>query len=78
MFGIGIIGCGKIAQVRHIPEYAEHKDAKLLGFYDINLERAADLASSTAALPTQRWKNCWTILRSMQYPSVQPTSPMRS
>ncbi|MBR5125943.1 MAG: Gfo/Idh/MocA family oxidoreductase [Oscillospiraceae bacterium] len=44
MFGIGIIGCGKIAQVRHIPEYAEHKDATLLGFYDINLERAAALA----------------------------------
>ena len=44
MFGIGMIGCGKIAQVRHIPEYAEHKDAKLLGFYDINLERAAALA----------------------------------
>ena len=45
MFGIGIIGCGKIAQVRHIPEYAENKDAKLLGFYDINQERAASLAS---------------------------------
>ena len=44
MFGIGIIGCGKIAQVRHIPEYAENKDAKLLGFYDINQERAAALA----------------------------------
>ena len=44
MFGIGIIGCGKIAQVRHIPEYAEHKDAKLLGFYDINQQRAAALA----------------------------------
>ena len=44
MFGIGIIGCGKIAQVRHIPEYAENKDAKLLGFYDINKERAAALA----------------------------------
>ena len=44
MFGIGIIGCGKIAQVRHIPEYAEHKDAKLLGFYDINQDRAAALA----------------------------------
>ena len=24
MFHIGMIGCGKIAQVRHIPEYAEH------------------------------------------------------
>lgn len=44
MFGIGIIGCGKIAQVRHIPEYADHKDAKLLGFYDINLARAQELA----------------------------------
>ena len=44
MFGIGIIGCGKIAQVRHIPEYAEHKDAKLVGFYDINLARAQELA----------------------------------
>ena len=39
MFGIGIIRCGKIAQVRHIPEYAENKDAKLLGYYDINLAR---------------------------------------
>ena len=45
MFGIGIIGCGKIAQVRHIPEYAEHPEAKLLGFYDINLERAGALAA---------------------------------
>ena len=44
MFGIGIIGCGKIAQVRHIPEYAENKDAKLVGFYDINQARAAGLA----------------------------------
>ena len=33
MFGIGIIGCGKIAQVRHIPEYADHPEAVLLGFY---------------------------------------------
>ena len=45
MFGIGIIGCGKIAQVRHIPEYAENKDAKLVGFYDINLARAQELAA---------------------------------
>ena len=45
MFGIGIIGCGKIAQVRHIPEYADHPEAELLGFYDINLERARELAA---------------------------------
>ncbi len=44
MFGIGIIGCGKIAQVRHIPEYAANSNAKLVGFYDINLPRAQELA----------------------------------
>ena len=42
--GIGIIGCGKIAQVRHIPEYADHPDAELRGFYDLDLPRAQGLA----------------------------------
>ncbi|MFT4104189.1 MAG: Gfo/Idh/MocA family oxidoreductase [Lacrimispora sp.] len=44
MFNIGIIGCGKIAQVRHIPEYAENPDARLWGYYDLNQERAKELA----------------------------------
>jgi predicted dehydrogenase len=43
-FKIGIIGCGKIAQVRHIPEYAANPQAQLLGFYDLNPDRAAELA----------------------------------
>ena len=46
MIKIGILGCGKIAQVRHIPEYAENKNAQILGFYDINLERAKALAET--------------------------------
>ena len=41
--GIGIIGCGKIAQVRHIPEYADNPDVELRGFYDLNYERAHGL-----------------------------------
>ncbi len=41
---IGIIGCGKIAQTRHIPEYESHPEAKLAAFYDINRQRAAELA----------------------------------
>ena len=45
MFRIGIIGCGKIAQVRHIPEYAENPYAELAGFYDLNTQRAAELAA---------------------------------
>ena len=45
MFKIGIIGCGKIAQVRHIPEYADNKNVQLAGYYDLNNARAKDLAS---------------------------------
>jgi len=44
MFKVGIIGCGKIAQVRHIPEYVNNKDAELAAFYDMNTERAKKLA----------------------------------
>ena len=49
MFRIGIIGCGKIAQVRHIPEYAENPHAQLAGFYDLNTQRAAELAAQYGA-----------------------------
>ena len=41
---VGIIGCGKIAQVRHIPEYAANPHTEVYGFYDINLARAEELA----------------------------------
>ena len=35
MYRIGIIGCGKIAQVRHIPEYLANGKAKICAVYDI-------------------------------------------
>ena len=44
MVKVGIIGCGKIAQVRHIPEYLDNPNAKLTGLYDLNLQRAKELA----------------------------------
>lgn len=44
MYNIGIIGCGKIAQIRHIPEYDAHPEANLAAFYDINGQRATTLA----------------------------------
>lgn len=45
MIKIGVIGCGKIAQFRHIPEYASNPNVRLVGFFDINQKRAADLAT---------------------------------
>ncbi|MBR3402850.1 MAG: Gfo/Idh/MocA family oxidoreductase [Parasporobacterium sp.] len=41
---IGIIGCGKIAQTRHIPEYLDNENAQIAGYFDLNRERAAGLA----------------------------------
>ena len=41
---IGIIGCGKIAQTRHIPEYFANENATLIGYYDFVYERAEDMA----------------------------------
>ncbi len=46
MINIGIIGCGKIAQKRHIPEYLENVDANLVGFYDLNQARAKEISET--------------------------------
>ena len=45
MQNIGVIGCGKIAQVRHIPEFAANGQAKLGGFFSPNARRAEDMAA---------------------------------
>lgn len=42
MIKIGILGCGKIAQVRHIPEYAENPDVELAAFYNPSRKRAEE------------------------------------
>lgn len=40
MFKIGIIGCGKITEVRHAPEYADNPNCELTAFFDEIPERA--------------------------------------
>ena len=44
MLKIGIIGCGKITEVRHAPEYAENPNCQLAAFFDVVPERAKALA----------------------------------
>lgn len=45
MLHIGVLGCGKIAQVRHIPEYAANESCVLCGFYNPTRKRAEDMAA---------------------------------
>lgn len=49
MIGIGIIGCGKISQIRHIPEYLDNPEARIVACCDNNQERAAEIASRLGA-----------------------------
>lgn len=44
MIKIGIIGCGKITEVRHAPEYMENPNCKLAAFYDLVPARAEEFA----------------------------------
>lgn len=41
---VAVIGCGAIAQRRHIPEYADNEHVELVAFSDPNLERAEQYA----------------------------------
>ena len=47
--GVGVIGCGKISQVRHLPEYADNANCRIVGVFDINLERAKSIADQYGA-----------------------------
>lgn len=49
MIKIGVIGCGKIAQVRHLPEYQANPNVEICGLFDQNLERARELADAYGA-----------------------------
>ena len=40
---IAIVGCGKIASLRHAPEYALNPRCEIVGFYDVDRTRAASL-----------------------------------
>ena len=49
MLKIGIIGCGKITEVRHAPEYDENPNCKIVGFYDFFPEKAQAMAEQYGA-----------------------------
>lgn len=44
MINVGVIGCGRIAQERHLPEYAHNENANILGVFDLNQKRAEETA----------------------------------
>lgn len=45
---VGLIGCGKIAQTRHILEYMNNPHVEIVGYFDNNQARAAELAEKNS------------------------------
>ena len=45
MIKIGLIGCGKITEVRHAPEYFDHPDCEITAYYNPTREKAEKLAA---------------------------------
>lgn len=41
---VAIVGCGKIASLRHAPEYSMNPNCEIVGFYDVDPARAKTLA----------------------------------
>jgi len=51
MLNVGIIGCGKIAEVRHAPEYLENPSCNIVGFFDEIPARAESYAEKFGKTP---------------------------
>ena len=70
---VGIIGCGKIAQVRHIPEYLENPDVEMTGM----LTGQQNWQRNLAARHIARRMNFWQTRRWMLSVSVWQITHMQ-
>lgn len=67
MINVGVIGCGKIAQTRHLPEYTANPQASIIGIYDMNPQRAGDIAE---AYHTKAFGSCEELLKNEEIDAV--------
>jgi len=74
----GIIGCGAIAQRRHIPECIANPDSKLVGLADPVKERVEELAAKYGAKAYTDYKEMLKDRTSTRSSSPGPTACMRS
>ena len=75
MIRVGIIGCGKIAQVRHLPEYASNPNVQLVGYYDKKLARAQEMAAKYGGTA---YENYFDLLQNPEIDAVSVCVENRS
>ena len=72
MVRVGIIGCGKIAQMRHIPEYRKNPCAEIRAVYDADPARAGEVAAGCGA---RVCGSCRELLESPDIDAVSVLTP---
>lgn len=58
---VGIIGCGSIAKLRHLPEYKANKNVEIVAVCDIVAERAQEMAEEYGAVAFTDYKDVLKI-----------------
>ena len=61
MVKVGVIGCGKIAITRHLPEYASNPDVEIAGVYAVSythldVYKRQGRSSQPGSLCKRKWK----------------------
>ncbi len=69
---IGVIGCGSIAQHRHLPEYQMNQQVELVAVCDINEERARQVAEKYGV---KAYTNYEELLQSGEVEAVSVCTP---
>jgi predicted dehydrogenase len=69
---VGVIGCGSIAQHRHLPEYVANKNVQLVAVCDINAERAKEVAGKYEVTAYTSYED---LLRSGEVDAVSVCTP---
>ncbi|MDQ0198003.1 Gfo/Idh/MocA family protein [Neobacillus ginsengisoli] len=69
---VGVIGCGSIAQHRHLPEYQVNPNVELVAVCDINEERALEVAEKYGVLSFTSYK---ALLESSEVDAVSVCTP---
>ncbi len=67
MINVGIIGCGRIAQTRHFPEYKNNENVNIAGIFDLNYQRSMELAEK---YDTKAYKRLEDLLTNSEIDAV--------
>lgn len=73
MLKVGVIGCGAIAQRRHLPEYSRRADVEIVAVSDFNLERAEQVAKDFGI--TYAYKTHQELLENSEIDAVSVCAP---